>query len=479
MKINIRLTAIKEPEQIFKVSREFQTKTLVSKRTVEVADAFGLGVDEEKKFTVYRDFTVDINPGDVVYITGESGSGKSILLRELADKIESYPEFKGVVRDWTLEINPDEILVESVGSDTSEALNILSQAGLNEANLFLRRYRELSDGQKYRFKIAKMIDSKKGAWILDEFCSMLDRTTAKVVAYCMQKAARRLGKTLIAATAHTDLLEDLNPNLHIIKHWGADVEVKTYNPTPTECTLLKEVEIREASREELKKLEHLHYKAKTPDNITKIYAAYINNELAGAIAYTPPIFSCRGRNKTLPEYKPTKPFKEYLKRLNRDFTRIARVIVAPKYRSIGLGAKLVKETMPLMDKKYVETLAVMAKYNPFFEKAGMKKIEVEEDKEYQRFLTKLEALGFNIELLASKQQNLKTVNTLSEEQLKTLQKLILTNIFAEKFHEDKKLQEAVKRGDREAMAEALKHRRLNPTYLIWRNPLFLAASRQI
>ncbi len=111
----------------------------------------------------------------------------------------------------------------------------------------------------------------------------------------------------------------------------------------------------------------------------------------------------------------------------------------------------------------------MAKYNPFFEKAGMKKIDYEEDKKYRKALMKLEALGFNINLLASKQQNLKTINTLSGKQLKELQRIILTQIFAPKFHEDKRLQEAVEKGDREAMAEALKHRRLNPTYLIWAN----------
>ncbi|MEM3386071.1 MAG: hypothetical protein QXN08_00150 [Nitrososphaerales archaeon] len=118
-----------------------------------------------------------------------------------------------------------------------------------------------------------------------------------------------------------------------------EVDVKTYQYKARECTLLKQAEIKEASREELKRLEHLHYKANTPANTTKIYAAYINGELAGAIAYTPPIFACRGRSKAAPEYKPTKPYTEYLKRLNRDFTRIARVIVAPKYRGIGIKRK--------------------------------------------------------------------------------------------------------------------------------------------
>jgi ABC-type ATPase with predicted acetyltransferase domain len=53
---------------------------------------------------------------------------------------------------------------------------------------------------------------------------------------------------------------------------------------------------------------------------------------------------------------------------------ISRVIIHPKYRSIGLGAKLVAETLSQAGTVCVETVAVMAKYNLFFEKAGMQRI---------------------------------------------------------------------------------------------------------
>jgi len=473
MKITLRAyQAVKKPLEVFKVSKSYTTISQVTKRTIEVSEAFGVGVDEEKVFTVYKDFTVEVNPRDVVYITGESGSGKSTLLRDLADKIEANPEFSGVVRDWEIKVDPDEIVIESIGGSTEEALEILSYAGLNEAYLFPRRYKELSDGQKHRYKIAKLIDSNKGTWAIDEFCSTLDRTTARAVAYCTQKAARRMGKTLMVATCHEDLLEDLNPNLHIKKKWGADVEVKIFNPKPMECTLLRECVIKRASLQEAKALEHLHYRGKTPTHLVKmVFAAYIGEELAGTIVYTTPHFSLKARNIALPEYKPTKPIKEYLKRLNRDFIRIARVIVAPKYRGIGLGVKLVKETMPLTGKKYVETLAVMAKYNPFFEKAGMKRVDYQPtDQQYQKALAKLEAMGFNLELLASKKQNLNTIQNLTEDQIKELQHITLNHFFSQKHHTNKKLQQAVQEGDKEALAEALTHKRLKPTYLIWQNP---------
>ncbi|MEM2892572.1 MAG: ATP-binding cassette domain-containing protein [Candidatus Bathyarchaeia archaeon] len=46
-------------------------------------DAFGLGIDEAKRFTIYDNVEFAITPRDIVYITGDSGSGKSILLKAL------------------------------------------------------------------------------------------------------------------------------------------------------------------------------------------------------------------------------------------------------------------------------------------------------------------------------------------------------------------------------------------------------------
>jgi hypothetical protein len=102
-------------------------------------------------------------------------------------------------------------LIETVGETLEEGLELLSKVGLNNAFLFLRTYEQLSDGQKYRYRIAKMIESKADFWIADEFAATLDRDTAKIVAYNLQKLARQQGKAVIAATTHGDLFEYLAP----------------------------------------------------------------------------------------------------------------------------------------------------------------------------------------------------------------------------------------------------------------------------
>ncbi|MDH5266188.1 MAG: hypothetical protein OEW62_00765 [Candidatus Bathyarchaeota archaeon] len=60
---------------------EFSTKAEVTKRTVAVCEAFGLGVDEAKHFIVFDDFSLDFCKGDLIFLTGDSGGGKTLLLK--------------------------------------------------------------------------------------------------------------------------------------------------------------------------------------------------------------------------------------------------------------------------------------------------------------------------------------------------------------------------------------------------------------
>jgi hypothetical protein len=57
--------------------------------------------------------------------------------------------------------------------------------------------------------------------------------------------------------------------------------------------------------------------------------------------------------------------------VNKNIRRISRVIIEPRLRGLGLAARLVRETMPLVNVPIVEAMAVMGLANPFFERAGM------------------------------------------------------------------------------------------------------------
>lgn len=203
------------------ISQAFQSQVVRSTRVLEVAEAFGLGL-EEKTFTVYDNFEVEVRQGDVVYITGQSGSGKSLLLRELHRQIALEQEVANID---TVELK-EVPLIDQVGTNTDEAIKILSMAGLNDAYLFIRKPSELSDGQRYRFKVAKLLESSARVWVADEFGAVLDRTTAKAVSLNVRRFAASVGATLIVATTHKDLREELAPTLYVDKRFKDKILVE-------------------------------------------------------------------------------------------------------------------------------------------------------------------------------------------------------------------------------------------------------------
>jgi tRNA(Met) C34 N-acetyltransferase TmcA len=104
-------------------------------------------------------------------------------------------------------------------------------------------------------------------------------------------------------------------------------------------------------------------------------------------------------------------WKGNIKLLQSEVSAVSRVVIHPKYRSIGLGAKLVAETLSQAETSYVETTAVMAKYNPFFEKAGMQRIAESKPSEHVlNALNQLEGLGFDIALMGSASFNEQKIN---------------------------------------------------------------------
>ena len=377
-------------------------------RVVSVAEAFGLGLDQWKKFVIYDNTKFKIGQTDIVYITGDSGSGKSVLLKALEKDIR---QDMGLTCINIADIKPPKHLplIETIGKNLSEGLELLSRVGLNDAFLFLRSYEQLSDGQKYRYKIAKMIESQAQFWIMDEFAATLDRDTAKIVAYNLQKLARKQGKAVLAATTHTDLFQDLNPSVHIYKKFGKEISVNYYPNVPTkECSLVKEMRIEEGTTKDWRKLAGFHYRSHRIAAPRKIFCLKRGEELCGVIVYCYPPPTCFGRRLVLP--------KMSIKELNEKLSIISRVVVHPKYRTIGLGVKLVKETLAKAGTPYVEMTAVMAKYNPFAEKAGMQKIaEQSPPKEALAIAEILHKLDFNIQLLGSEKYVLNKLRALSRE----------------------------------------------------------------
>ncbi|MDX5412772.1 MAG: ATP-binding cassette domain-containing protein [Rhodobacterales bacterium] len=204
----------------------FKTRVEKTPRVLEVAEGFGIGL-ADSEFVIYDNLKLTVKDGDVIYITGQSGSGKSLLLKALAAELE-----KRVFVSRLDEIELKDVpIIDQIGSTTAEALKLLARAGISDAFLFVRKPSELSDGQRYRVKLAKLLESGAQVWVADEFGAVLDRETAKVIAFNMSRAARDVGATLIVATTHTDLKSELAPTTTVTKHYRERLKVESDHDT--------------------------------------------------------------------------------------------------------------------------------------------------------------------------------------------------------------------------------------------------------
>jgi ABC-type ATPase with predicted acetyltransferase domain len=213
----------------------FKTQIRRNTKTHAIHQAFGIS-PEDLTTEVLRKLTLKIDPGEIVVVTGPSGVGKTVLLDIMAGHrrtnlcIEGY--FKRPKDTHACSICPvssKKSLIEIFGEPDAEAgIRALSQVGLSDAYLYLRRFCELSAGQQYRAMLADLVRRRCNLAVIDEFCSTLDPITAHTVAASLAKLARRTGLTVVVAAPHTDLfLGALQPDklVTLSSYGSADVKI--------------------------------------------------------------------------------------------------------------------------------------------------------------------------------------------------------------------------------------------------------------
>jgi ABC-type ATPase with predicted acetyltransferase domain len=261
---------------LYTIDKKFNWQPAVTAKVESVLKMFGLDIDSLSEASPHHNCTIEINPGQIIFITGPSGAGKSVLLRELLASVchcgqsEAISSVKmrlprrcacrndtgtghesrvpsHVINLDSIKLSKNRAVIDCIDGNFVEALKTLSIAGLSDVFAVLNTPANLSDGQKYRFKLAKAFsllcrDAKScvssesratGPVIFaDEFCSTLDRITASVIAFQIRKFATRHNIAFVLASAHQDLLADLQPDILIIKHLNSKTEVIHKNHEP-------------------------------------------------------------------------------------------------------------------------------------------------------------------------------------------------------------------------------------------------------
>ncbi len=169
----------------------------------------------------------------------------------------------------------------------------------------------------------------------------------------------------------------------------------------TECTISKRLVIERAPRAAYEQLARWHYRSRKLGPYSAIFGARRPNAAmwAAVIVYGMPAINSRLRTHAMaglcPDCSPSSDMtvQERIKWLNANVRCISRVIVDPRYRGVGLAARLVRETLPLAGVPMVEALAVMGEVNPFFEKAGVTRFDGSLSDVRPRLACILEMLG--------------------------------------------------------------------------------------
>ena len=205
----------------YSISKTFEWQGNVTGKVASLCRMFGLSLDRltEQHFT--HSCRIEIDAGDIVYLTGPSGAGKSVLLVELEKAVPAGQKLN--LADIPLPV--DRTLIDCIDAELAESLRFLSVAGLNDCFCILNQPDNLSAGQQYRFRIAMALASGKKFVFADEFCSELDSVTAAVISYRLQRHAKRTGTTFIIASSRDDILIDLAPDVLVIKQLCGPAEV--------------------------------------------------------------------------------------------------------------------------------------------------------------------------------------------------------------------------------------------------------------
>lgn len=221
----IEIEALAQPIVLDDITIEYSSSVRRTFQTHAVQQAFEISPDQVNT-TVIRGLNLTVEPGSIALILGPSGSGKTSLLQLLSDKAGRGDTLVGgnvyLPHNYRAETFRDfqsrKPLIDALGErDVRHALYLLGLAGLSEPTLYLKRFRELSRGQQYRAMLSRLIASRCNVWIADEFCANLDPATANIVADNVQRIARRLGVTVLAAAPHCDtFLQSLRPDVVVV-----------------------------------------------------------------------------------------------------------------------------------------------------------------------------------------------------------------------------------------------------------------------
>ncbi|MCL1922173.1 MAG: ABC transporter ATP-binding protein, partial [Kiritimatiellaeota bacterium] len=98
------------------------------------------------------------------------------------------------------------------GGDFNAVTGALAAVGLGDVPAWLRPFRRLSNGERFRAGLARLVAEAPPFAVVDEFTSVIDRQIARVGSLAFGKAWRRTGGKCVLLSCHYDIIDWLQPD---------------------------------------------------------------------------------------------------------------------------------------------------------------------------------------------------------------------------------------------------------------------------
>ncbi|MCB5183617.1 cytochrome c biogenesis heme-transporting ATPase CcmA [Methylobacillus gramineus] len=178
---------------------------------------------------LFKNMSFALSAGELLYVRGENGAGKSSLLRILSGML--IPEQGSVLWDGRDVINGNEqyrldslfishlnglkddlTLVENLrfssylATQSSQASQISDALGAVKLEAYAHeRVGSLSQGQRRRISLARLWLSRARLWLLDEPFSALDVASVDLLAKRLQQHLQDGGMAILTTHQHVDI----------------------------------------------------------------------------------------------------------------------------------------------------------------------------------------------------------------------------------------------------------------------------------
>lgn len=255
-------------------------------------------------FDLVADLPVDDPNWSIGLIVGPSGSGKTSMGRQFwgGDAIADFD-------DWP----NDKPIIDAIApkGDFDEITGALAGVGLGTVPTWLRPYPVLSNGEKFRANLARILCDSPARVVIDEFTSVVDRQIAKFGALAFAKSWKRLAKAggnqCVLLSCHYDIIDWVEPD------WIFDTATGTYAGRGLWRRPKFELEIWQTDGSYWPMFEPHHY-LKLPRMVAPEYfVGVVDGEPVAHVAFAPA--------------------------LELDGMRACRLVVMPEWQGAGVGMR--------------------------------------------------------------------------------------------------------------------------------------------